>query len=140
MKKSSGKIQAWGPSIAVRVGLGEQQQKRLSEAGQDVISAQNGSGLIDTGSSYTLINKAFVRVLRLEATGNLFKLGGVFDTGFTKAYYASLELRVEGGVYTVPTLEVGSATIDPMDGGFSVVLGRDVLSRGKLIYDGHEQV
>jgi hypothetical protein len=52
MKKSSGKIQAWGPSIAVRVGLGEQQQKRLSEAGQDVISAQNGSGLPEISLSW----------------------------------------------------------------------------------------
>lgn len=89
--------------------------------------------LVDTGSNRTLISKKVAKLLKLKAIGK--------DTGFTALNdkYEANKYKIDflipecRGIYD---LEVRSGLLNNQE--FDCIIGRDVLSRANLIYNGKE--
>ncbi len=91
-------------------------------------------GLIDTGASMTCVDNAIAQVLSLIAR-DIVKVGtpnGVCDQGL---YDASLRLPFPGSADSSPfDIQVLGANLSGQE--YQVLIGRDILSHGTLIYNG----
>ena len=83
----------------------------------------------DTGATSSMIARHIAEKLRLESTGNV-QIAGVHGVKDAKTYIVSL---IFGNGFVIPDLPVSEAD---NNGGFDVLIGMDVIARGKLIIDG----
>jgi hypothetical protein len=103
-----------------------------------------GHGLLDTGAGSTAIDRSIVAKLGLSATGSVQVLTA--STGSNPIQVNEYDVSVwfeqpptPGQIY--PTRHAVHLTLAVTEGefssnGFDVLIGRDVLSQGVLIYNG----
>jgi hypothetical protein len=137
-------IVAQGCLVFVTVHVSNSRFHALQIAGAQPPSAFNGIGLVDTGASNTLIDKSIVPFLGLQPSG----IVPVFSptTGATpisineydvSVWFPQAPNLIQSQVTPHPvhlTLPVTEADFSGQ--GFHVLIGRDVLARGVLIYNG----
>lgn len=142
MRRLSAPILASGAVLEVYVGVSDPRRRTMVRQGRPVPPSVHLSLLVDTGASMTLIDDAIMRSLQLPPTGS-----ARYHTSSTNGvaqhcdqYDVSLVL---GGLATPNTLTVDPLAVigvpfinHPFDG----LLGRDVLSRVQMSWNGPTQV
>jgi hypothetical protein len=138
------KILAWaGPILEVAVTLPWEQEEEFGRCGVSSPPPAVGIGFIDTGATYTGIDQAVIKELRLQPTG--------VDKGFATAtgrrtVKPTYAVRVIFPGTSFPDFPVATASPHglgrlpflPMEitGRVVVILGRDFLANYVFTYDG----
>ncbi|HMP03724.1 MAG TPA: hypothetical protein PKD86_15295 [Gemmatales bacterium] len=126
-----------GPIVPLQITVGASRRQALLKAGQPVPPPIQLAGLLHTGASMTVIDRQLLRRLGLSPTGAVkFKASAQgMSAEISNAYDVGLSLVVGGSTHRL---------LDPLavlEGGFSqpefqALLGRDVLGRLRIEYDG----
>ncbi|MFZ0226565.1 MAG: aspartyl protease family protein [Mycobacterium sp.] len=127
----SGDLEHDGPLLAVDLSISSALQRSLEAQKQHVPQSVRCNGLIDTGSSRTVIRLGLARKLRLNPVSTV------------RARTAS-GAEEACGVYSVQLILPNGSTADltqavelPLqEPGIDVLIGRDILSQGMLVYLG----
>ena len=127
-----------GPLLNVQLTVSGARADALTRAGRPIPTPVAAKGLVDTGASCTTIDPHIVAALSLEPIGEVSMVtpstGATpitmdqFDIGVT--IYAGLE-QVP---MRIPVLPVAQAPLQNQ--GFEVLIGRDILARCVLVYNG----
>lgn len=127
-----------GPSLPVQVEVPTVLANELDRTGKPLPSPVSGHGLIDTGASITVVDLTVIQKLRLEPIGNT-------DVGFgAKKQAETYAVRVVfPGTALVPFdfeevvgWDLASATWAKGQIETIVVLGRDILKKFVVVYNG----
>lgn len=126
-----------GPLIDFQVGLSKPHADILLADGKQVPTPVSVRGLVDTGASGTALDPSIINSLNLTPTGSIPV--HTPSTGTTPHYCdqydVALLLPLPGGMhYQFPALPVIASDLQAQ--GIQALIGRDVLARGVLIYDG----
>ena len=124
-------FQQIGPAIAVQIEVPQALAKQLAAQGQTVPQPVTGLALIDTGATISAVDQSAIAHLGVSTVG----LAGIGTAGGPQ----QLNLYPIRIVLTPLGLGIdfSSVTGAPLGGtGFIALLGRDVLARMILIYDG----
>jgi hypothetical protein len=132
-------IAADGPVVLLAVSPSASRIKALNASKIPVPEPVVIRGLVDTGASCSAVDPTVIKRLGIEATGNVSILTA--STGETphacEQYDVALMLvmppqDVHVLSVTIPVLQ---AHLNPQ--GIQALLGRDVLSKGILVYNSH---
>jgi predicted aspartyl protease len=83
----------------------------------------------DTGATSSMISAALARKLTLAPTGTI-QIAGVHGVQNARCY--SIDI-VFGNKFTIPAVKVSEASDF---GGFDILVGMDIISKGKMVIDG----
>ena len=126
-----------GPLIDIYLTASAQRLAALAAAGTTAPQPVLAKALVDTGASHTSFDTSIVPQLGLSPTGIVSVVTP--STGATPCEMLSYDLGFHipfpNGQYWSKPLWVATAA-DLLHQGFSVLLGRDLLAEGMLIYDG----
>ena len=87
---------------------------------------------IDTGAETTIIHQHIVETLQLPDVGPQFIHSPNSSVIICKGYYANITLQFKEGIQ----IELGTQYVHDGITACQCILGRDILSRGLLIYNG----
>ncbi|MCF8211241.1 MAG: aspartyl protease family protein [Rhodoferax sp.] len=129
---------AAGPTLNVLIGPSEPLQKVLEEAGLPVPSPVSGVFLVDTGASHTVVDQRLIQPLGLSPTGTVLCHTPSTAGNAVPMYQYDLLIYIPSNSQTlgwyldaVPVM-AGSFEGQAIDG----LIGRDILDRGLLVYNG----
>lgn len=127
-----------GPIVEAFVGVSAGRMAALQQLRQSVPAPQHIRALLDTGASHTCIDPIVLQALALQPTGQVQV--HTPTTGGTPAvcnqYDISLLIPAPNGLpFSVPTTAVTEHELFNAQ-GFHALVGRDVISRCVLIYNG----
>ncbi len=126
-----------GPLIDIYLAVSTQRLAVLSATGKVPPQPILVKALVDTGASHTSIDTSIVKQLDLTPTGVVSVItpstGAVPCDMFS--YDLAFHIPFPTGQYWSKGLWVATAA-ELNHQGFSVLLGRDLLAEGMLIYDG----
>lgn len=135
------------PLISMYVGVSAARGQALKKAGQPIPTPQNVQALIDTGASGTCIDPIVFEALQLQPTGITPMLTP--STGDipveTETYDVSIVIpgTVTGGTpdppFILSNVPVSASCLFAAQ-GFHALLGRDILQRCVLTYNGAIQL
>ena len=136
MPTLSAPISIAGPLIDCFIAVSQPRQNALARAGQPVPAPVAARALIDTGASCTCIDPRVVQPLGLTPIGvtQVHTPSTQGNVHGCSVYDASLVIRTPVGNLSIGTLPVIEATLSVQ--GFEVLIGRDVLTKCMLVYDG----
>ncbi len=134
---------AAGPFVDVYLGVTQSRNDALIKAGQAVPNPIKLRLLVDTGASGTVVDSAFITQLGIPATGSIqVHTPSTTGTGVPMNQY-DVRLFMPGAdpkdvliIDAMPVIESGLKTTQGLDG----LLGRDVLSRCMMVYDGRHSL
>lgn len=123
-----------GPRLMVAVSLSKQFTNAMVQAGKDMpaMEAKNGWALIDTGASNTCIDEAAASALNLPVVGQTKICSASHDATEKSLYPIYLEFLGHGVTFD-PILAPGAPLAVQ---GLLALIGRDILSRCLLVYNG----
>lgn len=129
-------ITAEGPIINMVVATSEPRSRALRHAGLPIPEQLTIPAMLDTGASTTCISMVVVQALGLSPTGSA--LTHTPSTGLTPASVDMYDVAI---AITNPEVRVISMTlpvlgIDLSQQPIEALIGRDVLSKCLLVYDG----
>lgn len=132
---------AAGPIVDVWVTVSKPRLDAITSAGQTPPAPVPCKALVDTGASHTCIDPSVTAALGLTPTGSVQVITP--STGATpvvvETYDVALHIVFSGSQFhSKNPATVSSSALAHQ--GFSVLLGRDVLADGMLIYDGQHNV
>lgn len=120
-----------GPVVAVQLEVSSALGKRLGDEGKPIPQPITGTGLIDTGATFSAIDTSIAAKLGLEPTG-LVKVGTA--KGAHEAPIYSLKITLPSALVQVEDSYVTG--VELADTPYIALLGRSFLRSGILIYDG----
>ena len=124
-------IQAIGPVVEVRIGVGAEVEKLLTNDSKPVPTAISAHAMIDTGATSTVIRDDIAQKLGLQPVGVTF-INTPSSTN-VRCYEYLVRLLFPDNV----TVEA-TAISAPLQGQhIQCLVGRDILTRGVLIYIGY---
>lgn len=125
-----------GAVTRVRLHWGQKRLRARHAAGLAVPQPVEVDALLDTGAQNTCVEPAVVTRLGLPfATGGLVNMPATGGLAVAYSHMASLTVLHPAGDHLVfHNLLVLATPLNTF--GFEVLLGRDVLSRCRLVYDG----
>ena len=125
-------LQILGPLVPISIDVHPDQAALMATMGHPPRVPQTGDALIDTGATLSLIDMSIARALALKQVGQTR-----FRTvhGAVEAPVFMALLRFPAGIGP-QTMTVAGAELPRKAGTNIALLGRDLLRRGKLIYDG----
>lgn len=125
-------LEAEGPQINVHVGLRRAAADALRREGSEPPPPAAGTGLIDTGASGTSVRLGLLAPLGLHPVGVADVLTPTTGSTPVKCPLYAVTLMMPNGWVETTVIET------PLDGqNIDVLIGRDVLKHGLLIYQGH---
>lgn len=120
-----------GPVVAVRVGVGSSLEAELTKAGSKTPTPLPARALVDTGAARTAIRQGLAQELGLSPVG-VIRIRAAGSTPIACMEFF-IRLDLPGNV-----IWEGKALELPLrGGGIDCLIGRDLLARGVLLYDGH---
>jgi hypothetical protein len=126
-----------GPILAAFVGVSQPRGMALKAAGQTVPTPVQIRGLVDTGASCTCVDPSVLTQLNLTPTGKTQMITP--STGPTPheadQYDIALIIPCTTGPLIVPTVAVVESDLAAQQ-GFHALIGRDILRRCMLTYNG----
>lgn len=125
-------LQARGPVLQVSVGLAESISQQLLERGEQLPEPVNGLALIDTGATSTCIDEKLAQRIGLPVIDK----GVISSASQTNApvnIYPALIEFIGGSIRVNAERAAGVALANQ---GLVVLIGRDVLSRMTMFYNG----
>ena len=124
-----------GPKVNVRVGVSGLLRRFLLSQEKEVPDLVEGSALMDTGASHSCIDEGFARRLGLPIIDEAAVSTASHSRHRVNVYgYGLIAVQGSDVRFDAPRL-IGA---DLEDQGIEVLLGRDFLSMGILIYNGHD--
>ena len=125
-----------GPICDLLVGVSAQRYQALRNENLPVPPPVRGRGLVDTGASNTCVDPQILQALQISpkavvpmitpSTGSIHVDAPVYDV--------SLTIVLPRMSYTFKAQSVIESSLNHQ--GFSILIGRDILSHGMLIYQG----
>ncbi len=128
-----------GPILNALVAVSQARATALTAAGREVPNAVPVFALVDTGASCTCVDPSVLENLRLTPTGNVSV--NTPSTGATPhsadQYDVALIIPAANGPALVfQTIPVVSSDLFQAQ-GFHALIGRDILNRCVLVYNGN---
>ena len=120
-----------GPIIEVTIGPSQLLVQQLQQAGQPIPPSISTTGLVDTGATGTVIIPSIPGRLGLSPVGIVPTITSTTTTAVPSSRF-QISLILPN--LNIPILVVTEAVRDFP--GFDCLIGRDVLNRGRLLYDG----
>jgi predicted aspartyl protease len=128
---NAGLLQVAGPQVGVQIEVPAALAQKLTASNLPIPAPVKGMALIDTGATMTAVDAAAVSALGVNPIG-VVPVGTAGGPTSHPVYPIKLQLQGIGLV-----LNFGRVTGAPLSGmGLVALLGRDVLTRMILIYDG----
>jgi hypothetical protein len=130
-------LEAGGAIVAVGIGVSLPRSVALKKAGLAVPRVVIVRALIDTGASCTCVDPEVVQKLALTPSGTARMLSA--STGATPHVCNQFDIAIAIAMDTqvhVPSFVIPVIESNLKAHGFQVLLGRDVLDQGVMIYDG----
>lgn len=120
------------------VGVSGARLQALTAAGQPAPQAQNIRALIDTGASFTCVDPMVFQALGLQPTGSTPMLTPSTGQTPVDAYTYDVGIVLPNAPnppLVIPNMPVGASELFQAQ-GFHALLGRDILRRCVLNYNG----
>ena len=134
MPRLQGRIDLDGAIIAVRIELGTTAETFLRAAGRSVPPPVATTALIDIGASHTVVHPMI-----LDRFGGPYSARGwVSVPGQPEVILNHYDVRVILGDHR-PAFEVQAVKLAPATHTVAVLIGRDLLKQGVLLYDGQNE-
>lgn len=132
-------IEPAGPVVNAIITVSEGRRSALTAAGQDIPGIQVIRALVDTGASHTSIEPAVLASLGLTPTGTIEIVTPSTGTGTHTADTYDVDFSIYGSTNEPPllfsNLRVSTAELFSRQ-GIHALIGRDILSRCVLVYNG----
>ena len=126
--------------VTALFAVSEARRAALAAAGQPVPQPQRTTALIDTGASCTSVDPSVIIALNLQPTGSVSLITP--STGQTPHQTSEYDIALaipgaspQDPFLVFPTIAVISAELLQAQ-GFHALIGRDILNRCVLIYNG----
>lgn len=138
MPHLSGQVTPWGPLINVVVAPSAPRAAALAAAGQPVPTGIVAKLVVDTGASLTSVDCTILQQLGLTPTGST----PIHTPSTQGTPHVANQFDVSLAIYgTPPTVVYTNSALAVIDGNFKAqgidgLLGRDVLTTGRLTYSG----
>lgn len=137
MPSVTARIQPIGPIVRLAVLVSQARREALVKASRPVPAPVIMDGLIDTGASGTCIDISAIQSLQLSPTGSVPNVTP--STGptphYCDQYDVSIAVMLSGSnFHVIDTLPVIASQLSHQ--GHKALIGRDVLSRAILFYNG----
>ena len=136
-------IEANGPFVKALLSVSEARELALLDASKPVPTPVIAKGLIDTGASCTCVDVSVIKKLKITPSGEIN-----INTPSTKSrkpetmnqYDISLKIyeSAEAPPYIIRNLPVIETEL-LVNQGFDALIGRDVLSKCVLVYNGSKK-
>ena len=128
-----------GPVIVLIIGVSAPRQSAMKDNGLAIPPPVVGRFLVDTGASCSMIDDSIVSALNLQPTGQCDIHTPSTGTVAAKAFQYDIALMIhhDDNVRFFPTLPVISNNFGTQN--IQGLLGRDVLEKCLLVYDGTAQ-
>jgi hypothetical protein len=127
-----------GPLVSVMVAPSQPRQQALKAAGLSLPPPTNGVFLVDTGASNTVIDPSLIGPLGLSPTGTIMchtpSTGGAALPFNQYDVLLFLPGPAGGAGWLIPALPVMESALSAQ--GIMGLIGRDVLDRAMLVYNG----
>jgi hypothetical protein len=129
-----------GPLLTCVVGVSRERQEALLSAGQPTPSPVTVQALVDTGASCTCVDPNVVQQLGIPPTGRVqVHTPSTRQATPHETNQFDVSIFIPGSTaqarpFTVPALPVIESELQHQ--GYSVLLGRDILSACLLVYEG----
>lgn len=132
-----------GPVIDLFVGVSAPRLVAIQQAGQTAPTPTLAKGLIDTGASHTCVDVSIIDAFGLSAKRLASVITPTTGAKPVKCHTFDVAIYIPMGAAGTPPWarvahEVTRAELKHQ--GFEVLIGRDLLSDGMLIYDGKHNV
>lgn len=129
-------LSANGSLLDLAVSISKPRQVALQKAGKTIPSPAKMRGLIDTGASCTCIDPEIIKSLNLAPTGvtSIATPSTGKNAHICNQFDVSIKLVHPSHVYTISVLPIIETHLSHL--GFDALIGRDVLSRCLLVYNG----
>jgi hypothetical protein len=134
MPRLQSAIEFDGAIITVRIELGAVEEADRRAAGQPVPPPFPTTALIDTGASHTAVHPMILDHLGVVQTG----AATVSVPGHAHASRPLYDVRVTLGTHR-PAFALQVAKIVPATHTVAVLIGRDILKDGTLLFDGQNE-
>jgi predicted aspartyl protease len=131
MPRLQSRIDFDGAIINVRVELGAVEEAYLRAWGQPIPQPFSTTALIDTGASHTAVDPMILNHLGVIQRGVVL----VRVPGHANAHMPLYDVRVSLEIHH-PAFDVQVAKIVPATHTVAVLIGRDILKNGTLLFDG----
>ena len=126
-----GLLQAAGPMVGVQIEIPQALSQQLAGAGKPVPQPVTGMALIDTGATMSAVDASVVAALGVNPVG-VVPVGTAGGPAAQPVY--PIRLQLQGVGLVLDFSRVTGAPLKSMN--LVALLGRDVLARMVLIYDG----
>ncbi|MGI0055120.1 MAG: retroviral-like aspartic protease family protein [Thermoplasmata archaeon] len=128
---NAGLLTQLGPQVGVLIEIPEALAKLLAEAGKPAPTPVTGMALIDTGATSSAVDTSVVATPGINPVGTA-QVGTAGGTVSQPVY--PIRIQLQGVGLTINFSRVTGALLKDM--GLVALLGRDMLSRMTLYYDG----
>ena len=126
------------PIVVMLVGVSAARQQALTAAGQPLPAPQNIRAMIDTGASHTCIDPMVFTALGLQPTGSTPMLTPSTGPTPIDADTYDVSILIPNGAQQgllIPNMAVSASELFVAQ-GFHALIGRDILQRCVLTYNG----
>lgn len=126
------------PIVVMFVGVSAARAQALTAAAQPIPQAQNIRALIDTGASHTCVDPMVFAALGLQPTGSTPMLTPSTGATPVDADTYDVGILIPNGTQQgliIPNMPVSASELFQAQ-GFHALLGRDILERCVLTYNG----
>ena len=120
-----------GPLVPVQIEVPEALAKLLADAGKAAPPPATGMALIDTGATASVVDVSLVDSLGVNPVGTV-KVGTAGGPVTQPVF--PIRIQLQGPAFTFDFSRVTGAPLKEM--GIVALLGRDVLAKMLLVYDG----
>lgn len=134
MPHSTYTLDSGGPVVTAGVSISEARREALGD-GAVIPQPRVIRALLDTGAAFTTIDPATMTALGLTPTGTIDILTPSTGTNHHTTDTYDVDLQI--GTLRVPNLRVAACELGS---GLNALIGRDVLSRCILIYNGTARI
>ncbi|MFB3881610.1 MAG: hypothetical protein ACE149_10120 [Armatimonadota bacterium] len=123
------------PRFLVQIHLQRDLEEFLRAQGRRVPRAVTGEGFVDTGSTLTVVERERIETLGVEPVDTV-NVSGIGGKTSCHVYPVTLALKddADGPIVMQWSLQVVAAPLGQLN--CLCLIGRDVLRRGVLVYDG----
>ena len=129
-------VEAFGPTVEVAVGPSASRVKALGREGEALVLPVVARALLDTGAKTTCIDLSLVKELGLIPTGKIgLTMPSAGSLSITVPVFdAEIQILGPPHVRVAPSLPVAGMDLSGL--GIRLLLGRDILARCLLFYNG----
>lgn len=127
-----------GPIVQIGIRISAPRGLALAKAKLPIPPAVITTGLIDTGASITCIDKSVIAKLGLVPTGSCPIYSASSGTAPQRCdlYDVSLTIFMDASQVQIASLTIPVAEIDLSQAAFDALIGRDVLQKALMVYNG----